>query len=59
MEEERNGGLELRGGASSDIRFYKERAGILERSQGGWTIMKVEGTGLLNPRLPPSMSGVG
>lgn len=41
-DEERNDGLELRGGASSDIRFYKERAGILEGSQGGWTVMKAK-----------------
>jgi len=41
----RKRGTELRdGGASSDIRFYKERAGILEGSQG-WSAMKVEEPG--------------
>lgn len=34
-EEERDSSPELRDGASSDIRFYKERAGILEGSRGG------------------------
>lgn len=34
-EEERDGSPELRDGASSDIRFYKERAGIFEGSRGG------------------------
>lgn len=38
--ERESGGLELSGqrhdGTSSDIRFYKERAGILERSRNDW-----------------------
>lgn len=38
VEEERGGGLRTTArSASSDIRFYKERAGILERSRSGWT----------------------
>lgn len=56
-EEERDGSPELHDGASSDIRFYKERAGILEGSRGGWTAVEMEGTGPLDPRF--STSGVG
>lgn len=36
------GGREGFSGASSDIRFYKERAGILDGSRGGWTTAEME-----------------
>jgi len=34
-EEEKDGSLELHDDVSSDIRFYKERAGILEGHEAG------------------------
>jgi len=55
-EEERDGSLKLRDGASSDIRFYKERAGILEGSRDGRTAVEMEGTG---PGSALPTSGVG
>lgn len=66
MEEGREGGLGTTArSASSDIRFYKERAGILEGSRGGWTTtvwcgdgggarsLLAPGRALLLPPRPP------
>jgi len=44
-------------GASSDIRFYKERAGILDGSRGGWTTAGMEEHGAAGAALLPTWGG--